>query len=440
MSIERENSALGAKVNVTLNDKEIEPTNIKSIIVREWTFDHSRIPRLELIMLDDGMFIDVNIPSQGKIISIDISKDKDDVTDDTELISLKGDYIILDFNIAKNNAQQAGAPNIITISAVLNVPEFFALRPTEAFSDKDSKQVLKTISRDLGCSFNSNIDATSDTMNWLNIYQSNASFIQHVVSRSFLGSEDCTLCYIDINSQMNYMSIITAMGNTPKVTKFNSKMALSESLTSTIAEGKLQGFTETESAETLWFSNIVIKNSSNSSGIINNGFSNSVTFVDLKTGSYTLGTASKVDSPTQQVTETIVDNHSVLLTTDEDPNKISLVRDTKEYVGVLSGHRESGDNIYSDEYYSSKITRKNILAGLIGMPFLIEVNPNVAVANFELLNLEMPTSFKLEQHDSNEILDGNYIVLGILHVFDDGFYKKILSIHRVGFNAYQGDL
>ena len=150
--------------------------------------------------------------------------------------------------------------------------------------------------------------------------------------------------------------------------------------------------------------------------------------------------ASEVPSPSQELTTVEIDMHETLLSTDEDPNITSLKLDRIFYRGVLNGQRAADDNVYSDEYYSSKITRNNVLAELLGMPYIIEVNPNIPIKTFDVLNLEIPTAIKLEQHDSNDILDGTYIILGTLYILDNGFFKKMVYVHRVGFNAYQGDL
>ena len=434
VDINRANSAHGGRISVSIGDLIVDPVNIKYLVVREWAFDNSRIPRLELIIMDDGAFTDLELPHQGKIIELNIIKDKSDNVEESSLITLKGKYKIIDFEFQKSNSQQAGASFPISITALLDIPNIFNIAPNVSYENKDSKTVLKSVASEFGLEFTTNIAATSDSMNWLRINSSPLNFIQHVVERSFISESDAALCYINKDKQLNYISINSAFSGEPIKCKYNLHIALSNTIEESINRGKSINIEENEVMNSIWMSSYSIKNFSNSFELLNGGFSNNVSLIDISTGSWSVPDGNSYPEASQKSSIIEVDNHAKLISTELDPNKTSFNGNRFIYNGILPGTIKYSQNVYGIDYYHSKTTRKNVLSGLLGMPTTIEINSNMPISIGDILDVDVPASVHLEEDDVSEILSGNYIVLGILYVVDNGFFKKILSIHRIGFN------
>jgi hypothetical protein len=431
----RINAGAGGRISVKISNQIIDPQNVTSLIVREWALDHWRVPRLEIVVQDDGLLSDWDLPFQGTIIEIDIIKDKSDDLEESELITLAGNYKVVDFSFTKSAGMQAGAGFDVTLTALLDIPSMFTITPNVAYTSTTSLAVLQSIADDLELDFITNIDSTADSMNWLCVNTTPIKFIQHVVERSYITDGDATLCFIGKNSTLNYISFNSSFDGEAIPCKYNTKMTFVNTVKETIREGIKLGLEEEEAASTIWYSSFSLKGSANSSEIMNGGFLNSVKTLDIQSGNWMPGIGSEQDNGDQALTEVIVDNHTNLVTGEIDPNETSFKSDRVVYNGILPGVRTTTENVYGDEYYYSKTNRKNVLSGFLGSPITIEVNPNIPLAVGNILDLEAPASAPIEGSPTAEIHDGQYIVLGLIYMVDNGMFKKIASIHRVGYNV-----
>jgi hypothetical protein len=431
----RRQIAPGASVMLKIGDTVIDPVNISLLIVREWALDHSKIPRLELIVEDDGGLTDWDFPYHGRKLEVSIIKDK---TDGIELMpgnSLEGVYKVLDMSFTKTVKGQSGETFKIFITALLDIPDLLDTAPNTAYENKTSFDVIKTLATELGLGFFSNMNNTNDSMTWIKVNASQLAFMQDVTSRSFISAEDATFSFITKDYVLKYMSIAEALKATPKPCIHYPEMTNEISINQIKATAIKFGYTEQEATDTIWYSSFAFKNMANSTEILNKGSESTVKIIDLLTGNHVLSEASETPDNTQVFTDLVIDNHSTLISTTVDPNNEALTKKNVVYSGILPGTRTTTDNVYGNDYYSAKTKRNNLISGLMGVPTTIEVNANLDVVTFDTLDMKAPVTVSTDAYESNEILDGLYIVLGIIYILDAGIFKKILNVHKLGFGT-----
>jgi hypothetical protein len=435
MQEKRRQVAPGASVILKIGDTVVDPINISLLVVREWSLDHSKIPRLELIVEDDGGLTDWDFPYHGRKIEVSIIKDKTEGVILTPGNSLEGVFKVVDMSFTKTVKGQSGETFKVFITALLDIPDLLDTAPNMAYEKKTSLDVLKAVASELGLTFATNIINTNDAMTWIKVNTSQFAFIQDVTTRSFITATDATFSFINKDYELKYVSIAEALKAVPKPCIHFPEMAHEVSINQIKDTAVKFGYTEQEATQTVWYSSFAFKNMANSTEIVNKGSESTVKVLDLLTGNYSLSTGSLMTESLQVLTDTVIDNHSTLISSKVDPNKDALTRKNIIYSGILPGTRTTTDNVYGDDYYSAKTKRNNLISGLIGVPTTIEVNANIDVVTFDTLDFKAPVTVATDSYESNEILDGIYIVLGIIYVLDNGVFKKLLNIHKLGFGT-----
>lgn len=91
------------------------------------------------------------------------------------------------------------------VIGTVNIPGLYV--PNNKTYKETSFNTLKTICKELGIGFNSNITDTKDNMSWRNTFMKPHQFMEDIISRSYISDEAFTGGYIDYYYCFNYVDI-----------------------------------------------------------------------------------------------------------------------------------------------------------------------------------------------------------------------------------------
>jgi hypothetical protein len=198
--------------------------------------------------------------------------------------------------------------------------------------------------------------------------------------------------------------------------------------------GKPKDIPKETMLSTLWYSTLNIKNAAQSNGVLNRGYSINDLHVDLGKHEYSFGNGNNLGTDNSPIIqEKSIDHYDGLITGSEDPRVISEEVHSINWSGLRPISAQQ--NMYSDEYFVSDLGRTNILSNLGGQNIIIEATPNIPCVNMQLVDLEVKSNLTNEPDAKSGSLTGKYLVCGIIYSIDNGFFKKFISLHRVGFNS-----
>jgi hypothetical protein len=372
-----------------INDVEIIPQNIISCTIREWIFD--LLPRLELIIMDDGLLTEAKTLKDNTTIHLLFGRD---INDDhlVEVEFIKQDHSV---DIISNRITN------ITITGFLNTTNTFFPLYNRAFHNKSSVDVLRSIASEMNLTYETSQNLlTNDSMNWLQINQTNDKMIKHILKRSFK-SNDTMFCYASINNKLNYKSLAIEANNTQTT---NAKLDLRK-----YSDNVLQD----EDRTTIWFNTYDIKNIE---GFANRTAANAQKF-------------SYLDYNTMQVQNQVVNSNIPTLVDDVvNSNTAQSVNYTN--FGLLFTNVNQR-NVFN-KYFEAQILNEYIKWGFFNQSILININASKTVNLFDKIMLTLPS---LIEENVNDVYSGEYIVGGILHnLSKNSIYRKQLSLHRAGIN------
>jgi hypothetical protein len=193
-------SELNYHCKLLIKGVEVDNKTIISLAIKESVF---YVPRLDLIINDNGLFTDLVPLEDDDEITVEISKSN---KQDAVITSLK--FRLLDFEF-----QNTGGSNLssygLHISALYDLPIYFPLK-NKSFPKKTSVDVLKELGNEYGLTVNSYI-TSNDIMTWLQINQKDNDFINNVLKNSYISEDDFLIAYFDRNNSMNITSILTEL-------------------------------------------------------------------------------------------------------------------------------------------------------------------------------------------------------------------------------------
>jgi hypothetical protein len=419
-------------IECKLNESEVPSKCIQKLIIREWVFDEQRIPRLELTFHDDGHFTDADIPYQGKKLSLVLARDISE-QDHENGAYITAEFIVIDFQYMKSLYDQMASNSTIQVTAILNITDPFENIPDKCYENKTSNEVAEEISGIIATGFFANA-AGQDRMNWITRSNSPFQMIAHIVDRAYFGPDDAAFCYLDIHSMLNFMSLKTAITDTYTIpAKLDEDLCIINNKMQLIKAASTKDIDENTALNTLWYCNLDVKNIAGSEYLRSGGYGYAVRWVDFEDGSFGFSNSTS-SANTLAVASRIISNYYTFLETSDDPSlEAPKSIDNNDFLGVLK--KGTADNVYGKDYFFMKQLRQNIITLLLSQSVLIEVNPIVPVELMALIDLQIPSNIPTEERNYNEVIGGKYIVMGINYIIDNGFYKKYLSLHRVGWNS-----
>lgn len=419
-------------ITITLGLDDLLPKSVASLIVREWIFDEQRVPRLELMFKDDGHFSDTNHPYQGKIITVSVKRGVGNEDD----IYLDAEFKIIDSEWYKEQQDQVGGNSMLRVTAILNMIDPFEIMSQQCFERKTTNEIANQIAGELGVGYINN-QSTQDRMNWFSGFcvtrQSKLQFLDYLVAKSFVGEDDCMFMYFDTGMNLNYNSLKTAISNAaPRKAIYDQELGILNTVEELIKNAVVKTYTEEEAKTNIWYVSLQFNNSSGSNYLKQYGYGFWSKSVDLTEGTFSFKSPGSNGSNLSSVTK-FNNNFEKFLYTDEDPTSIGFKMSSEVFIGDFK--QKSLDNVYGENYVISEYKRQNILTSVLSQSIVIEINPLTEVNLLETIDIDIPSNIPTVEKNTNGMLSGLYIVGGITHIIDKGYYKKMVSLHRAGFNS-----
>jgi len=166
-------------------------------------FNDQFLPRIYIQFRDtSGQLIDPLFPIDDTILKVFIQADSD------ILMPVRMDFKITDINPIKSKSGD-NSDIIFGLTGILNVDYLYS---TYFVSYKDTSfNLIKTLSKEAGLGFASNINDTDDSMVWINPAKHYLEFIQNVIKHSYKSQESFMFAYVDFYYNLNYIDIETAL-------------------------------------------------------------------------------------------------------------------------------------------------------------------------------------------------------------------------------------
>lgn len=166
-------------------------------------FNDQFLPRLYIQFRDtSGQLIDPLFPVDDTIIKVFIQADSD------VLMPVRMDFKITDINPIKSKSGD-NYDVIFGLSGVLDV-NFLYNTYYVSYNDT-SFNVLKTLSKEAGLGFASNINDTDDQMVWINPADQYLEYMQNIIKHSYKSQESFMYAYVDFYYNLNYVDIEGAL-------------------------------------------------------------------------------------------------------------------------------------------------------------------------------------------------------------------------------------
>lgn len=160
------------------------------------------LPTLDLSFAANANFLENDFPLTHDVVTIYVGN-----THDTNFKTIKCDFLIL-------NAEQNGSN--ISIKGELNVP-MLSDSAIKSWSNITCMDVLKDVCQTIGLGLVTNIDASADSMTWLQCNETFESFIRkHLVRHMWLGSNDKVVrVFVDAWYRLNVVDVLAEMSVAP---------------------------------------------------------------------------------------------------------------------------------------------------------------------------------------------------------------------------------
>jgi len=374
-------------LELKIKDNKINPLNIQYLVIREWIFNI--LPTVEIRLIDDGYFTEIIPLEDSEDIQIILGKHEDD-ENPIELIFSLNDYTS---DIISDNRK-----SILTITGTLKANDMFWIR-SRSFPKQNSITVLSTIAEESKITFsNPHNIIPSDNMTWIQNDLSNFKFIKHVLKRAYI-PDDVLFFYANSLNKFIVTSLKSEMDRTDiKKSKFD------------IIKFGNNAKDNKDPDDTIWFASYNIVNYSNFFNE-NIGYGFKYSYYDLENNN--LKTYSNINKITQ------------------------LSFRNKDFVGkpVIKNLNNEliESNIYGSEYFESLLRNQFLKNNFFANSIVLNVNALSKINLMDKIDLSIPSLFKSEQ--SNEVMSGFYLVMGIQHeITKGGIYKKKIALGRNGMN------
>ena len=385
--------------DLKIKGHQVISKRIEHLTIKEWIFDI--VPRIEIILADDGTFTEVYPLQDGDIISVEIKKNALDVP------------TILNFDlIGYTFGAMAGTKfTKIIISGALHVENFYSPIYTRSFNNKNSATVLTQLLKTEGKANLYFATPTTDVMTWLQINISNIDFCKHILKRSYIAN-DTMFLYADTSSN----AASTGIGNVTSGFNYTSfKTEVDKNIEGTarcdLRNYSADAFEDAADYKDFWFNTYNVFDF--------HAYINKVRNYGVSYNYY--------DTSSGKVTPVLSDTtHPLSDLSAKDKNKAGQIAHNFDL-----GYLPVG-NVYSN-YYKALVQNDYLKSNFFG-GFILELNINSLGKPrlFSRVNVIIPSMLG---PGSNESLSGNYIVAGVVHDLGQGMqYKKRMALMRNGFD------
>lgn len=392
-----------------IDDFPIEVPNIKYLNIKEWCLLDSYIPRLELIVLDDGDLTEWLGVKLGSKIDVELSESQFSE-------SIVSSFKVLDTKIIDED----GDIMSIHISAILFMNDEF-MRIREVFND-NSKNIVSQITDQIlpNNDFISDV-VTNDKMNWIE-YTYPLNFISKVINKSFISENDIVMFFISSNYQSFFVSLKNKLNSSPKYNfieddelfSLNDTTNLKNKLSvkNYVGENATEGDKDTFIDENVFFNGTDVNNYIGTNAFIN-GFSNEYNTYDI----------------TKKEFSSNINDENLDSTDGNFYDDFFSITNYSNHIKNPNTH---------ENYDISEDIRDHYLSQLFSQSYLIVTNSFNELNLLDTIEIIKPSkNVVTSQKDSNNILSGKYIVGAINYVVTGGDNKqfmRLINIFRVGLN------
>jgi len=378
---------------VKIKDVEIFANNIKLLEIKSWIFD--LVPRIDLVIMDDGLFSDKFPLEEDDIIEVQLALTKDQEE------PVVAEFQLQTYQINNSSPGDLNA-SMITISGFLKNEQLFNPVRTRAFRDRTSSEVVEEIAEEIGLEPNIKVDS-NDVMKWLQIDLTNAEMLRHVTEKSYHRDNDANFCYSEINNEMTYISLKDALDADVKFNaSFKPKRVINKS-------GFFADTTEETDEIPIYYMDY---NFLNISGLRNksHGYGMTLNYYDL--------------------------DEDVNIEMDSDSHPLTTNSwKTKDNIGLTSKHISRGvqsANVHGN-YMKGQLQQEYMKNQFFTSYLMITIKPVLGIRLFDKLFLNLPTQ---DNQSINNVHSGEYIITNITHTASsEGLYTMTLVLSRNGMNA-----
>jgi hypothetical protein len=182
-------TSLGYTPLFSYNNTPIESRYISKMIIYYDDF----VPKIE-ITFNDALGI-INSPETSPLNDTKFDVFLNSGSDILKSIHLK-------FKLEINQKNKSGTN---TITGVLDIPGFY--RTSTGSYRGSSFNTIRSICKELGIGFNSNIENTDDEMTWRKNWLMPREFIRYIIEHSYISDESFMIGYIDYYWSFNYVDV-----------------------------------------------------------------------------------------------------------------------------------------------------------------------------------------------------------------------------------------
>lgn len=380
-------TAVNAHCIVRIKGRQIVTSNIIQLVIREWIFDV--VPRLELLINDDGIFTEVFPIKDGDKIYVELAKN------DT------GTPLRMEFDILGwySGSMMGNKFNQIQFVGLMSCQGLYYPTRTRCFSGQNSYEVFSEIASEASKKLNKPPELSpNDLMNWIQSGLTNLEMCKHVIKRSHV-QDDTPFFYGDTKGEFNYTSLKTELSK-----KVNTKAWFD------IEKYSSESFEDDADYNNLWFSSFNIYDYSSIANKTKN-YGIDFSYYDVSRGTQVVDIASS-ESTLAKMPMKSTDGSGEIVGGHEFGHLPTNVHE-KYYHGVAQ-----------NEYF-----RSNFFNG-----YLLELDIN-ALGKPNLFDLVFVAVPSMVGDGYNSVLSGNYVIGGIIHEYSAGEqYHKKTELFRNGIN------
>lgn len=389
---------------VKIKGFELFANNIALISIKEWIFDIA--PRLDLQIIDNGIFFDKFPLEENDIIEVQLALTKEQEE------PVRAKFRLQNYSVT-NTSQGEMFGSIIAISAILDMDEMFFPIRTRSFKSLNSSEVIKKIASETKLETDLRINPI-DTMTWLQLDMTNAHMLRHVVERSYLRNDDANFCYGTIDGKLTFTSLKKEL---TKKAKYDASFDPRNAIESTSnEETKDRRLNERKTRDPIYYNNYSF---SSNAGVINQeiGYGATLSYYDVNS------------EETQYIT----------MKSDYFPLTTNSFK-TKSNIGKIVTQIEKGIKTLNthDNWMRSEVQYKYIQQQFFTSYLMLRIKPITNLKLFDKIFVNIP------QQDAmyiNNVHSGEYIVAGITHqASSTGLYTMTLILCRNGMNAKEASV
>lgn len=305
-----------------------------------------------------------------------------------------------------------------SITGMLDLKDFYKINFNSYTGT--SFEVLRNMCKELQIGFNSNIDATNDSMKWSNVGQTWRDFMTSIIQHSYIADTQFTMGYIDFYYSFNYIDVEKEWQR-DNSTDVGISLGSQNKLTSANEEEKLQRLVLTNeksmNGSDLFFINPQIMNNSTAKSI-QSGQKTITKYYDTAAKSFLI-----FDIESQ---------------TGDDPNKVVLkgkqsdASELEENYRTNFGGKIDTQNVHTNYAYARDLNARNL-----NEMNKISVNLELPTINYNLykyqkINLKFinEAGSAADPNLTQERITGNWIILDIKYIWMKGKLSQNLTCMR----------